>query len=323
MKPAPGEPGGTGLRALVCDIQRFSVHDGPGIRTTIFFKGCPLRCQWCQNPETLKFDNELIFSADRCIACGDCAKACPEKAIRFDRGPIINRKLCNACFVCAETCPSRALEPAAREYSAAELAPLVLADREFYEPEGGVTLSGGEPLSRPAFLRELLPLLKGQGLQAAVQTCGFFKWEEVRPLLDLVDLVLYDLKAATPELHQLLTGKDNRLILDNLKKLIADRVPHQVRMPIVPTKNDRREELIKVARLLLELAEPEIWLLPYHRLGETKLKKLESELKPLGLNAPGEKEIRAYAQVFLDAGLRVKSFALTFPTTAGAPFRAR
>ena len=292
--------------ALVCDIQRFSVHDGPGIRTVIFFKGCPLRCQWCQNPETLKFENELIFSAEKCIACGDCSRICPLRAIRDDHGPIIAWSKCDACMVCTEVCPARALEPAGREYSPAQLAVEALRDKEFYESEGGVTLSGGEPLARPDFLRELLPRLKTENLHVTVETCGHYNWDKVEPVLKMIDLVLYDIKAMDPELHRRLTGQDNRLILSNLRRLIELKIPHQVRMPMIPGKNDSEEELSRAAKFLRELGETEISLLPYHRLGETKLKKLFSELKPLGIASLAGRELRCKEEIYERAGLRVK-----------------
>lgn len=273
----------------------------------MFFKGCPLRCKWCQNPETLKFENELVFSADRCIACGDCEKACVHKAIIFKNGPVFIRENCEACFTCAEACPSRALEPAAREYSAEKLARELLADREFFEPEGGITLSGGEPFHRPAFLLELLPILKQEKIHVAAETCGHFNWEPTVPILEITDLVLYDLKALNPELHQRLTGKDNRQIIENLKRIIGLKIPHQIRIPLIPGMNDSDDELAEIAKFLGSMNETEIWLLPYHRLGESKLKKMDSKLRPLGLASYTEKELRARAGIFARNGITVRT----------------
>jgi len=294
---------------LVSDIQRFSIHDGPGIRTTVFFKGCPLRCLWCQNPETLRFENELVFTAEKCIACGECFKACPNKAIKWEKRPVLNWKLCKACFSCVEVCPSCAREKAGKEYSAEDLARELLKDREFYGEDGGITLSGGEPFAHTGFLAELLPILKKQNLNIAVQTCGHFNWQTVKPLLNMIELVLFDLKALNPELHQKLTGIDNRLIIQNLRRLINDKIPHQLRMPIVPGMNDSEQELEAIARFLREeLREPELWLIPYHRLGESKLKKLNTELKPLGLSSMSEKELRHKAQFLASLGITINSF---------------
>lgn len=298
-------------RALVCNIQRFSVHDGPGIRTTVFFKGCPLRCLWCQNPESLRFENELIFSPEKCIACGDCADVCPSGAIEFKDIPIMHWERCKACFACVEVCPTLAREPAGKEYSPKELAGELLRDREFFGKEGGVTLSGGEPFSHPKFLGELLPILKKEKIHITAETCGYFNWNAVEPLLKWVDLILFDLKALTPKLHKKLTGKSNELIIKNLKRILELKIPHQIRVPVVPGYNDDPEELVKIAQFVLELGEKEIWLLPYHRLGESKLKKLNSELKPLGLKTMTESELRVRAEIFTQQGLCVKTFTFT------------
>ena len=299
------------IKALICDIQRFSVHDGPGIRTTVFFKGCPLRCLWCQNPEALRFENELVFSPEKCIACGDCAQVCPSEAIEFKEIPIMHWERCRACFACAEVCPTLAREPAGKEYTPEQLAEEVLKDREFFGKEGGVTLSGGEPFSHPAFLRELLPLLKKEKIHITAETCGYFPWKALEEVLSQIDLILFDLKALTPELHQKLTGKSNELILENLKKILERKIPHQIRTPLIPGYNDREDELKKIAHFLKELGEKEIWLLPYHRLGESKLKKLDSELKPLGIKPMSDSELKNKAQILVKEGLQVKTFKFT------------
>ncbi len=299
--------------ALVSDLQRFSIHDGPGIRTTVFFKGCTLRCQWCQNPETLKFENELVFSSERCIACGDCAKNCPNHAIKFDHGPHIEFSVCKNCFTCADACPSRALEPAGKEYGAEALATELLKDREFYQPEGGVTLSGGEPFSQAKFLLELLPILKREKIHITAETCGHFNYEAVLPSLKMVDLILFDLKALNPDLHQRLTGKDNELILKNLRRILDLKIPHQIRMPLIPGLNDQESELKGIAEFLKSLGEPELWLLPYHRLGESKLKKLNTEMKPLGLKSYSEKDLRSKAGIVAACGITARTFNFSVP----------
>jgi len=301
--------------ALVSDIQRFCIHDGPGIRTTVFFKGCPLRCLWCQNPETLKFENELVFSAERCIACGDCAKTCPNQAIKFNKGPQIIWQNCQSCFTCCEVCPSRAREPAGKEYSADELAREILKDREFYQPEGGVTLSGGEPFAQPKFLMELFPILKREKIHITAETCGHFNYEAVLPVLKMVDLILFDFKALNPDLHQRLTGKDNELILKNLRRILELKIPRQIRMPLIPGFNDQESELKEIAKFLIALGEKELWLLPYHRMGESKLKKLHTDLKPLGLKSYSESDLRAKAEIVAACGIAVRTFSFTVPAS--------
>jgi len=300
------------MRALVSDIQRFSIHDGPGIRTTVFFKGCPLRCIWCQNPETLRFENELVFTAEKCIACGECAKICPNQAIKWEKRPVLNWKLCKACFSCVDACPSCAREPAGKEYSPEALAREVLKDREFFLPDGGATLSGGEPFSQTRFLLEFLPLLRKEKIHVTVETCGHFNFDTARPALEMIDLVLFDFKALSPGLHQKLTGKDNALILKNLRNIVELKIPHQVRMPIVPGLNDTEEELAAMAQFLREdLKEPELWLIPYHRLGESKLKKINTELKPLGLASMSEQDLRAKAECLASKGITVRTFVFS------------
>lgn len=306
MQAAEAPASGTQTRTLVCDIQRFSIHDGPGIRTTVFFKGCPLRCLWCQNPETLRFENELVFNPEKCIVCGECAKVCVNKATRFERAPIIIWENCKNCFACVEACPSRAREQAGKEYTPEQLAAELLKDREFYIPEGGVTLSGGEPLSHVKYLLALLPILKKEKIHVAVESCGHFNWEAAQPALDMIDLALFDLKALTPGLHEKLTGKDNQLILKNLRKLIESKKPRLIRVPVIPGMNDSDAELGAMARFIKEdLKESQVQLLPYHRLGESKLKKLNTSQKSLGLGSMTEKDLKAKSEIFAAAGIKV------------------
>jgi pyruvate formate lyase activating enzyme len=291
--------------ALICDIQRFSIHDGPGIRTTVFFKGCNLRYLWCQNPEAMKFENELVVSEERCISCGECVKACPNSAISFNTLPSINRESCKGQFACTLVCPSKALEPAAKEYSVTELTAELIKDIDYYGSEGGVTLSGGEPMLKTGFLTELLPVLKEKKIHVAVETCGYFDWEKAEPLLKKVDLVLFDIKAITPELHRRLTGKDNAPIKNNLVNVIRAEISRQIRMPVVPGINDSEEELESVAFFLKDAGESSVHLIPYHRMWESKLKKLHDTIKPLGISSLSEEALGEKAEIFTRAGIEV------------------
>jgi len=291
--------------ALICDIQRFSVHDGPGIRSTVFFKGCNLRCLWCQNPEAMKFENELVFSEEKCILCGECQSVCPNGAIIINDHPHINRESCKGQFACTLVCPSKALEPAARQYSVIELVTEILKDLDYYGPEGGVTLSGGEPMLKTGFLTELLPVLKENKIHVAVETCGSFDWEKAEPLLKMVDLVLFDIKAVTNELHERLTGRDNALIHDNLGKIIESGIPRRIRMPVVPGMNDSDKELEAVALFIKKAGESSVNLLLYHRMWESKLKKLHDTIKPLGISSLSEEALGKKAEIFRKNGIEV------------------
>jgi pyruvate formate lyase activating enzyme len=288
---------------LITDIQRFSVHDGPGIRTTIFFKGCPLRCKWCHNPETLQFENELVYTKKECILCGDCKEACAEKAVSIIKDKVyIDEKKCTLCLECTQVCPSRALEPAAKKYNSTDLAKEVLRDQDFYNTDGGITLSGGEPLVQAQFLEEFLPLVKN-ATHVAAETCGYWSYEALNNVLNMIDLFLFDIKAAESKRHEELTGKPNDMILKNLEKLIKDGRQVQVRMPVVQGFNDDTDNLAKTSDLLKSFGLKSITLLPYHTLGEVKLAKINSDISPLNIRSMSKKELGKISEFFKSCGI--------------------
>lgn len=292
--------------ALVFDIQRFSLHDGPGIRTLVFFKGCPLRCRWCQNPEGLLPYPEMAFYANLCIGCGKCQEVCPEGAITYQGESRIIRDKCTRCGECAEVCFAEALRVVGRYYTPEELLQEVRRDEPFYRTSGGgVTVSGGEPTMQPLALREFLRLCKESHLHTALETCGFADWETLEGVLPYLDLILYDVKAADVALHREFTGRDNELILNNLRRLVARGSKVIPRLPLVPTMTARGENLEAIAALLSELGLDEVHLLPYHRLGESKLPRLDGPLSPLALAPLTEEEKRLAAACFETRGLRV------------------
>ena len=264
---------------ITFNIQRFSTEDGPGIRTTVFMKGCPLRCAWCHNPEGLNPGPELMWYDMRCIAARDCLSVCPTGALELTPdGMRIDRRLCDACGLCAEACPAAALEIIGRTWTPETLFTEVEKDTIFYETSGGgVTFSGGEPMAQTGFVREVGKLCKEAGLHVALDTCGLVPWERYEQVLPLVDLVLYDLKILDGERHRAATGADNARILDNARRIAAAGIPLWIRTPIIPGYTDAEENIHGLGEFIAaQLPTVERWdLLAYTNLGKPKYKRLE------------------------------------------------
>jgi pyruvate formate lyase activating enzyme len=237
---------------ILFNVQRFSTEDGPGIRTTVFFKGCPLACPWCHNPEGLRAGPEVMWQSSICLGCGDCAASCSEQAIRLADGRVqIDRKRCTACGHCVDACPSGALERAGIEYGVPELLEEVSKDRTFYSTSGGgVTLSGGEPLMQHDFVTEFAARCRDEGLHVALDTSGFGRPEWLDPVLKSVDLVLFDLKLMDPTEHQRLTGVPIEGVLANLEHVVATGLPVWVRTPVIPGHTDSEENIRAIAAYL-------------------------------------------------------------------------
>jgi pyruvate formate lyase activating enzyme len=296
-------------RALIFDIQRFSIHDGPGIRTTLFFKGCPLRCRWCQNPESHKPEREIAFYRERCVGCFTCRAVCPNHAIIESKKTRIDYQKCDACGKCVSACSSDALRMVGKEWEAAALLDEILKDRDFFEESGGgLTLSGGEPAFQSKFLYEFLPLAKKENIHITMETCGMFQWHVMMPIFPYIALIYYDVKIIDSEKHKKLTGSDNRLIFENFNQLARTFPNLQPRMPVIPTVNDDRENIVDTARLLRQNKISSIHLLTYHKLGEAKLERIQTNLTPLEISDPAGRPITDVKKWFADEGIEATTY---------------
>ncbi len=290
---------------MIFDIKRFAVHDGPGIRTTVFLKGCPLSCLWCHNPEGKKREPEFMWSEERCIACKTCQKVCPQGSLTFSEGLKID-KTCTLCRMCVDACPSQALQLSGRTMTVAQVLEEVEKDRIFYdESQGGVTFSGGEPLMQPGFLYSLLKACKRQGIHTTVDTCGYASTDILLRMTRYTDLFLYDVKVIDDTTHIKMTGVSNSLILENLRRLSYMKKPAIIRFPFVPGVNDTEEDITDLGRFVssLECAE-EVDILPYHKGGIAKVKKLgkdTAEYEP-----PSDKTLERARRILEDFRLKVK-----------------
>lgn len=295
-----------GNHPLVVEIKRGSHEDGPGIRSVVFFKGCPLRCVFCHSPETQDPKEEIIFSARECTNCGDCADSCIQGAIDLSRPERINRGKCLRCGECAGVCPGDGLRLIGQYYPVEELMEILLRDLPFYRhSHGGVTLSGGECTMYPNYLESLLKSLKARQIHLVLETCGYFSYDVFRQkILPYIDLIYFDIKIADPDIHQKYTGKANRKIFYNLRRLLQEK-PAVVypRIPLIPGITATRENLSAIVELLCKAGAEYVSLLPYNplgiemavRLGRTKASLPEAFMKP-----DKEKEVYTMFQTILE-----------------------
>ncbi len=293
---------------MLFDIRRYAIHDGPGIRTTVFFKGCPLRCAWCHNPESQSPAQELMLRPNRCVSCGACAGVCPQMAIQPVNGRYAtDRAACTVCGACADACYADARQIVGREYSVEEVAAVIERDRAFFnQSNGGVTFSGGEPLMQPDFLLALLQACKRAGLHTALDTCGCAAWEQIERVIPYVDLFLYDLKLMDDTGHRFYTGISNRRILDNLHRLSARGAPIWLRMPLIPGVNDAEADLRAAAEFAARLPNPApLHVLPYHNSAGAKYAGLGLPYRLPAAPAPTQAQLQAAAELFRSYGLNV------------------
>ena len=288
------------MKTTIFEIKRFAVHDGDGIRTTVFFKGCPLKCVWCHNPEGISAKPALAYYAHKCIGCGECANVCLQNAHKMaDGGHILDRSLCTGCGFCAEACLGEALTLYGKKASVEDLLPLLLEDKEFYDNSGGgVTLSGGECLLQADFCAALLKALKEAGVRTAVDTCGFVSRAAFDKVIPYTDVFLYDIKAIDPAVHKRCTGVENGLILENLRYLDSLGKKIEIRIPFVPGYNDG--EMGKIADFVKSLScVTGVRVLKYHNYARSKYEALDMK-NTLPEILPTDDEIAAAEALFGD-----------------------
>jgi pyruvate formate lyase activating enzyme len=296
------------MQATLFDIKPFSIHDGPGIRTTVFFKGCPLHCAWCHNPEGISAKQQAVWYGQRCIFCLECVQACPNGALSLQEGRILREDaLCETSLQCTAVCPSGAWEQLGRQVTPGELMQEVLKDRAFYEESGGgITCSGGEPLQQADFLREFLRLAKGSGLHTAVDTCGYAKSEDFEGIFPYTDLFLFDLKLMDDLCHRQATGVSNRLILENLQWLSVQGAKVCMRLPLIPGVNDDADNLQAMQEFLRTKTHyRRVDILPYHATAAAKYARL-GMVNPLqAVQQAASQTVEAIAGQFRQAGFEV------------------
>jgi pyruvate formate lyase activating enzyme len=292
--------------AIVFDIQRFSVHDGPGIRTLVFFKGCPLHCAWCSNPESQSAQPQLVFWAERCSGCGSCVEACRQGACLADESGRLRfeRTQCSDCGACVETCYAGARALLGRPMTVESVLREIRKDEVFYRNSGGgVTLGGGEPALWSRFAARLLRALKGEDIRTAVETCGHVPCEEIERLLPDLDLLMYDVKHMDPLKHERHTGASNTTILANLARLATEDVEIVVRVPVVPGFNDQPADIGEIADFVDSLSLRSVQLLPYHRYAQDKYARLGRTFALTGLAPPTDERMQGLAELVRSRGL--------------------
>ncbi len=294
------------MKAVITNIQGFSIHDGPGIRTVVFFKGCPLRCRWCANPECISPAVQIGFIAGLCAGCRKCFSVCPENALT--ENPACHRidyERCTGCGKCVEVCDYKALVRYGAEMSVDEVFDIVRRDKMFYDTgDGGVTVSGGEPLLQPAFVRELFELCKDAGIGTCAETCGCVPEQNLLDVLPLLDHLLFDLKHLDPEVHRHWTGQSNDVILKNAATAAEKGADIVFRIPLIPGVNNDDSSIEATAKFVLGLpGQHRIQLMPYHRLGESKYKALGKPVPMQDVRVMTPEQLEAVKRCYCDCGV--------------------
>lgn len=295
-------------RGIITNIQRFSINDGPGIRTTVFLKGCPLRCKWCHNPETHKANIELMYDKSKCVLCGKCVDVCSSSAISIN-DIIINwdSAKCTRCGGCIKACDNGAISFVGREASPKSVIDIVTKDTVFFdETGGGVTFTGGEPFNQHDFLIHLLKMSSTEYLHTCIETCGYTLIDKIKEAMPYVDLFLYDVKLACDQKHKKYTGVSNKIIIENLKYLISNGADVEVRIPLISDNDGLLEDGSEMADLLESVGAEKVWILPYHNFGVYKYERLNMPYNTKMFRKPSDDEIALYANKLKDKGLNVR-----------------
>jgi len=293
----------TALTAPVFDIQRFSIHDGPGIRSLVFLKGCGLNCPWCQNPESQSARPVIGFHRSRCMESFECESVCPNQAIVRGRQRV-DHQLCNRCGMCVEACPTEALQLIGESIGPRDLLDRLLVDRAYYDSSGGgVTFTGGEPTLHAAFLARALELCTEAGIHTNIETAGRFSWPALEPALRLADLIYFDLKILDPDAHHQVLGNDLGAILDNARRLADGGFPVEFRMPAVPGYTDTTSNVDAVAAFLHSVGRRALHLLAYHNMGEAKIGVISGDQPRLGLPCYSDDSLQELRRDFENRGI--------------------
>lgn len=297
----------TNEEGIIFNIQRYSIHDGPGIRTTIFLKGCPLRCKWCSNPESINPIPEIFLRDERCDQCGKCLEVCIPQAISLGENSIeIDRTKCDLCLKCEEICPTRVINCTGKKVSVNEVVLEAMQDEIFYNNSGGgITISGGEPLFQPKFTLKLLKQFKERAIHTTIDTTGFASWEDFNQVLNYTDLVLFDIKHLNSQIHLKFTGVKNELILRNLENVLKKNVKIWIRVPVIPDFNDSSEYMEELAMFLKDKSVDKVSLLPYHEWGKHKYKFLGRVYPMQNVQFIDEKLIQDFKQTIESYDLKV------------------
>lgn len=296
------------MKVSIFNIQKFSIHDGPGIRTVVFFKGCPLRCKWCSNPESQIAHIQIFWNREKCLHCKLCKTHCPTDSISFENNSFhLKHNICTGCMTCINQCPVKALEYVGKQMTLEKVMKEIMKDKDFYEESGGgTTLSGGEVLSQADFAAALLKECKEREIHTALETTGYAPFQIFQKVTDLADLLLFDMKHYDKDKHLKYTNVSNELIIKNLRTAVHSDKHIITRIPVIPNVNDSLADAEGFCNLLDDIGIKEVNLLPFHQFGENKYTRLGMEYEMKNVKALQPEDLQEYFQVFIDSGFNVK-----------------